>query len=319
MNLLIIISKSQVICKSQVIAKSRIIPKSRQILLIVFSVMSLLWLPTVFATADLSVEKIRIFQDIEYAKFGDRGVYLDVFAPKGNGDYPGVVLVHGGGWVQGKRQGFQNLAVKLAEKGYVVANIDYRLATEALFPAAVLDTKAAIRWLRKHEDTYQVDPDNIFGIGGSAGGHLIAMAGLTQNRDVFSDQENNPNVSGKLNGIIIMGTGVDQVSRVKKAKDQYVKNSALFFGSRYAENPEIYALGSPITHITENTPPILMLDGSLDRPGERYVDFIPLLNKHRVPFDLKIIEGAKHGQWGRPEFIDLYIEQFDRFLQQHQQ
>ena len=94
--------------------------------------------------------EIKVTRDITYATWGNVRVKLDLHQPKGNMIYPGVILVHGGGWVGGTKTGYHSTAFDLAKKGYVVANIDYRLASQnkKAFPEAVQDVKAAIRWLR---------------------------------------------------------------------------------------------------------------------------------------------------------------------------
>lgn len=266
---------------------------------------------------NLSANDISVHRDITYANFGERNIILDVYQPKAAGTYPGVILVHGGGWIQGTRKGFTDMAFELAQKGYVVANIDYRLSKEAIFPAAVQDTKAAVRWLRANAKQYQVDTNNIAGIGASAGGHLIAMAALTGHNTQFSGEGNNAGVSGELQAIIILGSGVDQATRAELAPNMYIKNSVVFFGATYLDNPNIYAVGSPINHITSHTPPILMLDGENDRPGERYVDFIEKLNKQDIVNQSQVIKGAKHADWVKDKYRTLYIEAYDEFLIKH--
>gem|GEM_PF-3810460 len=105
-------------------------------------------------------------RNIDYARFGEHAVQLDWFRPDNHQIYPGILLIHGGGWVGGSRKGFEPLAKDLAAKGYVVANIDYRLATEAKFPGAVLDCKAAVRWMRANAKSLGLNPNQIAGVGG---------------------------------------------------------------------------------------------------------------------------------------------------------
>jgi len=143
----------------------------------------------------------------------------------------------------------------LARIGYVVANIDYRLAAEAKFPGAVLDCKAVVRWMRANAEDLGVDPDRIAAIGGSAGGHLAAMVATTSGDSVFIGEENNLDESDVLQAVIIMGSGVDQVTRVRESKCGRIKNCVIFFGGEYVEVPEIYAQGSLITHLSRTTPP----------------------------------------------------------------
>ena len=117
--------------------------------------------------------KIRVERDIVYGKAGRVELRLNIASPaKGNGPFPAVVCIHGGGFRAGKRESYDGLCVKLAERGYVAATMTYRLAPQHKFPAAVHDTKAAVRWLRGKAATYKINPDKIGVTGGSAGGHL---------------------------------------------------------------------------------------------------------------------------------------------------
>lgn len=258
---------------------------------------------------------VTVERGIAYATFGDRKVAMDLFHPAGDGLHPGILLVHGGGWTSGNRQSFEAFAIELAKRGYVVANIDYRLATEAKFPAAVLDCKAAVRWLRSNAARLHLDPGRIAGVGGSAGGHLVGMVATTGHDPTkFEEADHSPGQSSALQAAVLMGAGVDQVTRVKETKGQRIENCVVFFGAEFSENPDIYAQGSPITHVSKRTPPILFLDGGLDMPGERYVDMRERLDALGVLNEFTVIDGAKHGQWGREPWLTPYIEAIDVFL-----
>ncbi|MCG8601292.1 MAG: alpha/beta hydrolase [Verrucomicrobiales bacterium] len=258
--------------------------------------------------------ELRIRTDVAYAKFGGREVHLDWFRPDDKNVYPGILLIHGGGWIGGSRKAFGTTAQDLARLGYVVANIDYRLATEAKFPGAVLDCKAAVRWMRANAEELGLDPDHIAAVGGSAGGHLAAMVATTSGNPDFADEANHPEESDVLHALVIMGAGVDQVARIKESKNGSIKNCVIFFGGEYREVPETYAQGSPITHLSEKTPPVLMLDGGNDRPGQRYGEFRKKLDSLGVRNDLRVIPNAKHGEWGKPQYRPKFVAAMDAFL-----
>lgn len=278
---------------------------------------ALLVLVSSFASA---AEELRGENDVVYARFGDREVSLDWTRPDDEEVRPGIVLIHGGGWIGGSRKAFRTTAEDLAREGFVVANIDYRLATEARFPGAVLDCKAAVRWMRANAEKLGVDRGRIAAIGGSAGGHLAAMVATTHGDEYFAEKPdpdrgaNHPDRSDKLQAVVIMGSGVDQVARVKESKGGSIRNCVIFFGGEYEEVPEIYAKGSPITHLSKETPPILMLDGGEDRPGERYVEFREELDELGVRNDFAMIPGAAHGQWAKAEYRPNFVEAMARFL-----
>ncbi len=268
----------------------------------------------VLISVGVDAGEVESTHDVVYAQYGDRELHLDWFRPDDDKIYPGVIVVHGGGWIGGTRQSFETIALDIAAAGYVVANLEYRLATETKFPGAVLDTKAAIRWMRANAETLGLDPKRIGAVGGSAGGHLVAMAASTADSDAFSKEGNHPGQSDALQATVMMGAGVDQVTRVKETKSGSIKNCVIFFGGEYSEVPDVYAQGSPITHVSEATSPILMIDGEFDSPGKRYVDYRKKLDAAGVRNEFVMIPGAKHGQWGRNDFRPKFVEAMVAFL-----
>ncbi len=121
---------------------------------------------------------VRVVRDIPYATYDTRELRLDLYLPPGSDDrraMPGVIVVRGGGWRSGDKDAFAFIAGQLAKEGFVAASIEYRTSSEAKFPAAVHDVKAAVRWMRARAATYGIDPNAIGAIGGSAGGHLVAL------------------------------------------------------------------------------------------------------------------------------------------------
>jgi pectinesterase len=259
----------------------------------------------------LAAEEAR---DVVFATYGERELQLDWFRPDNEAICPGILVVHGGGWIGGTRKSFEPIAKDLASHGYVVVNLEYRLATETKFPGAVLDLKAAIRWMRAHASELGLDPDRVGAVGGSDGGHLVAMTASTPDDEHFSKKGNHPDQSDALQAAVIMGAGVDQVARVKEAKSGSIKNCVIFFGGEYDEVPDVYAHGSPITHISETTSPILMIDGEFDKPGQRYGDYRKKLDEAGVQNAFVIVPGAKHGEWGKAKFRPTFVEAMVEFL-----
>ena len=131
--------------------------------------------------ANLAVPENVIFEpNLEYSNPDDQHLQLDLARPKrGNGPFPAIACLHGGGFLAGTRQGYDGLCLRLAQQGYVAVTVSYRLAPNYQFPAAIHDVKAAIRWLRANAQQYKIDPDRIGVTGGSAGGHLAQFLGVT--------------------------------------------------------------------------------------------------------------------------------------------
>ncbi len=247
---------------------------------------------------------------VVFGKGGDKALQLDLYAPAapGGGPFPGVIVIHGGGWANGNRQSFRAMAQRLATQGFVAATIDYRLSGEAQFPAAVEDCKAAVRWMRANATRLRVDPGRIGAVGGSAGGHLAAMVALTGDAELFEGGGGHPDASSALQAAVIMGSGVDQVTRALEAK-RPIRNQFVFFGGPYEKRKETYRQGSPITHISKGDPPILIIEGQKDSPGERYPEFRRKLDQAGVSHRLVIVQGGRHGCWNsHPWFVPMADE-----------
>lgn len=127
------------------------------------------------------IKGVRLVRDVVYSTVGGRELRLDIFYPAGRKrkGYPGVLLIHGGGWRSGDKSQQGPLAQQLAAKGYVALAVEYRLSPEAPYPAAVLDVKAAVRWMRANAATLRLDATKISALGCSSGGHMAALLGTT--------------------------------------------------------------------------------------------------------------------------------------------
>ena len=140
---------------------------------------------------------------IEYANPDGQHLQLNVARPKaGDGPFPTIICIHGGGFRAGSREGYNGLCIKLAQHGYVALTVSYRLAPKFQFPAAIHDTKAAVRWTRANASKYKIDPDRIGVTGGSAGGHLAQFLAVTSDVKEFEGDGGNPTVSSKVACIV---------------------------------------------------------------------------------------------------------------------
>src|SRR5207237_2680345 len=140
---------------------------------------------------------------IEYTKPDNQRLQLNMARPKsGDGPFPAVLCVHGGGFRAGKREGYDAQIVRLAEKGYVAVTVSYRLAPKYPFPAAIHDTKAAVRWLRANAKKYNIDPNNIGVTGGSAGGTLAQMLDVTADVKEFEGDGGNAKESSAVKCVV---------------------------------------------------------------------------------------------------------------------
>ncbi len=144
-----------------------------------------------------------VFEEgLEYSAVGGRQL-LDIARPKtGDGPFPAVVCIHGGGFRAGSRERYRSIAYYLAQHGYVAATIDYRLSPRHQFPAAVEDSKAAVRYLRANAARFNLDPDRIGATGGSAGGHLVLMLGVTGGVAEFEGSGPNQEFSSAVQAVV---------------------------------------------------------------------------------------------------------------------
>jgi gluconolactonase len=254
--------------------------------------------------------------DVVYARHGKRAMHLDLFTPKGEGPFPAIVVVHGGGWLKGDKTRFRALALALASRGYVTAAIEYRLGGEARFPAAIHDCNASVRFLRAHAREYRIDPNRIGAVGGSAGGHLVGLMATAAHVKEFQGAGGNPDQSSRLQAAVVMAgpwelaTG-PVAERSRKMPEQ--SNSNKWLGKTIDEAPDLYKKASPFTHIDKDTPPTLFMAGEFDHP-ERNAASRAKLEKLGIETAITIVKGGKHGCWNRNPWFTPMVKDMDRFF-----
>ncbi len=211
---------------------------------------------------------VHVEKDIAYNDHGRRGL-LDIYTPEGgvpDGGAPVLLQVHGGGWTIGKKdeQGLP-LMKHLAAKGWVCVAINYRLAPRDAFPAHVIDVKQAIAWIKENIAAYGGDPGYLAITGGSAGGHLAALAALTpHDRDWqpgFEDADTSVQVAVPHYGVYDMA-GSTGLKAAELMRDRFLAPRVM--RTTWAENPEIFEAASPLLRITPDAPDFFVLHGSVD-------------------------------------------------------
>jgi acetyl esterase/lipase len=211
---------------------------------------------------------------------------------------PAIVQIHGGAWVFGdKREQGLPLLKHLADQGWVGFNVNYRLSPKATFPDHIVDLKHAIAWIREHADEYDIDPDFIAVTGGSAGGHLTALMGLTANDPRY--QEGIEDADTSFQAAVPFYGVYDFTNR-----NGYYASSIVprFFGpvimkAKLDEDPELFADASPLDQVRPDAPPFLIVHGSLDTlaPVEGARDFAAALRTvSHAPVVYLELQGAQH-------------------------
>ena len=225
---------------------------------------------------------IRAQNNLTYCTIGSRNLQLDVFHPKTKRKkgYPAVLFIHGGGWRSGDRSQHVPMAQQLAAKGYVTVTAEYRLSTEALYPAAVTDLKAAVRWMRAQGKTYNIDTTRIAVWGFSAGGQLAALLGTTNGDAQLEGTTCHTRHSSSVQAIVdVDGTLAFIHPESGEGNDSNGPSAATYwFGASKTEKPELWHQAAALNHVTRTTPPIVFINSSVDRMHAGREDMIKQLD-----------------------------------------
>lgn len=200
---------------------------------------------------------------VEMGKVGDTILNATIFRPlhPPEGLMPAIVFIHGGGWRSGTH--YSVFGAWLAEKGYLVASIDYRLTTTAPWPAQIEDCKFGIRWLRAHAEEYHIDPNHIGVFGTSAGGHLAACVGLMTNAPELEGTSGFPETSSAVQAVAAFCPPTDFTGDWLPSLPYPAWVVALFRVPR-DEKPELWKAASPLHYVHAEAPPFFIAHGEKD-------------------------------------------------------
>ncbi|GAB3940799.1 hypothetical protein GCM10028805_03160 [Spirosoma harenae] len=242
---------------------------------------------------------VRVTRNMTYsAPAAGRKLLLDVYSPPATSEkvHPAIILIHGGGWRSGDRSHNNPLAGQLAAKGFVSMPVEYRLSTEALYPAGVQDVKAAIRWVRANARQYAIDPNRIAVLGFSAGGQLAALVGTTNGNAAFEGAGGNAKQSSAVQAIVDID-GVLAFIHPESAEGNDSKSisaGTYWFGYTKTEKPELWQEASALNHADKNTPPILFLNSSVSRMHAGRDDLIAKLKPFNTYSEVYTFPDAPH-------------------------
>jgi pectinesterase len=264
-------------------------------------------------------KNIKVKKGIVYATVGDKPLVLDAFYPNKptTKQRPVVVIIHGGGWRTGNKNQHDALAQHLANLGYVCFLPEYRLSTEALFPAAVHDLKAAIRWVRANAKSYQIDTNKVATLGFSAGGQLSALLGASANVPYLEGTIGNFHHSSKINAVIDIDGILAFIHPESGEGDDSKRTSAAtyWFGYGKDENPKLWEQGSALTYAGKNTPPTLFLNSSVARMHAGREDYMAKLAPFDIYTEVHEFPNSPHGfclfePWFTPtvQYVDAFLK-----------
>lgn len=253
-------------------------------------------------------EQFRLLKGEAYARVDGKPLALDLMLPRGNGPHPVVLLIHGGGWIAGKRGEMHHEGLMLVEQGIAAALVDYRLARgrKTNFPAAVHDLRCAVRYLRKRSGDFGLDPRRVLAMGPSSGGHLAALLAAASDHEELDDKAcPHREQPATVMGAVLFSAPLDlRPFMGPRVPDLIIET---FLGVSPLDRPDRAALASPVTHLDADDPPFLVVHGADDPlvPLDLSRRFVWTLNKLGVPNLYVEIPGAGHGFFlfkGTPQF-----------------
>ena len=272
---------------------------------------------------------MKVERNLLFASVGGKNLKLNLYRPDNNAtNVPVVVVIYGGAWMM------RNLALEtpkatwLARHGYAAAVIDYRLSSEALFPAQIYDCKAAVRWLRANAAKYGLDADHIGAWGDSSGGHLASLLGTTGNVAALEGNEGNTNESSQVQAVVDFFGPTDLLQMGAHAlpgswidHNSPTAPEALLIGGPVQKNPEKAERANPIKYVTHDAPPFFIAHGDQDLlvPCHQSELLFKALKKAGDNVTFYIIAGAGHED---PAFHSVMMRAavlafLDKYLKPH--
>ena len=274
-----------------------------------------------FASVDPS------FTDLAYADQSE-AQKLDLYIPTtGEGPFPVVVMVHGGGFMFGDKADGAGLTGvdQLLEAGYAVASINYRLSGEAIWPAQINDAKAAVRFLRANAAQYNLDPERFGAWGASAGGNLVALLGTTCGvAELEGADLGNADQSSCVQAVVDWFGPIDFLAMDAQfagtgcppTHDAADSPESMLVGAPIQTVPEIVATTNPMNYIDATDAPFLIQHGSADCniPPVQGKNLADALGADKATYTL--IDGAGHGgsQFETPENLQLVLDFLNQYL-----
>jgi acetyl esterase/lipase len=279
---------------------------------------SVLYLSLIIASALPLVLKAQTdtTNNIVYAEVGDKKLLLDLYMPSGKKDPYLIVWIHGGAWRSGSKE---SPPMGMLTYGYALASINYRLSEEAIFPAPIHDIKASIRFLSAHAKKYGYRSDKIIIWGSSAGGHLAALAGTTNNdKELEGSIGENTNESssiqvtvdffGPSNFLTILSQSTPHGLSVR------IPSLTLLLGKPVEEVRDIAKKASPVYQVDPTDPPMLIVHGDQDIqvPVNQSLELMAAYRKNKLPVQFEAIPCAGHG--GKAYDAKEIMEMMKKFL-----
>lgn len=258
-------------------------------------------------------------EDVVYATTGGAELRLDLYRPAGDGPFPAVLVIHGGGWDTGDRTMERPFAKRLAAAGFITVPVSYRLGPAGKFPNALHDLKSAVRWLRAHATELAIDPGAIGAVGGSAGGQLAAMLGATNDIARFEGDGPHREFSSAVQAVVDID-GLADFTGPELLEQQRTKPSAptRFIGCTFEENPAAWRDASPVTHVGLRSASTLFINSTGPSPilpgREEMSRRLVMLG---IGAEVLTMENSPHPFWLCEPWFEPTLAETAKFLRKH--
>lgn len=246
-------------------------------------------------------QNIGIDKDVEYKNINGISLKADVYYPKDQSKkYPGIAMVHGGGWISGSKENEKYMAMELASKGYVVIAIGYRLADVAKYPAGVEDIETGIQWLKKNHKKYSFNKRKMAVVGESAGAQIATLVGVKSRNKIQA---------------IVNVDGI--VSFIHPEAEESTYAAYWLDGDRDA-NLKNWTAASPLEYVDKKTPPTLFINSSQPRFHAGRDDMMDKLKQYNILTEFHEIKDSPHSFWSAEpwftETLNLTVEFLNKVL-----
>ena len=242
-------------------------------------------------------QNIKIDKNVEYSSINGLSLKADVYSPLDlSKKYPGIAMVHGGGWISGSKENEKYMAMELASKGFVVIAIGYRLADAAKYPAGIEDIETGIEWLRKNHKKYSLDKNKIVVLGESAGAQIATLVGVK--------------AKNKIKAII----NVDGIVSFTHPEAEESTYASYWLGGDRDTNLKNWTEASPLEYIDKNTPPTLFINSSQPRFHAGRDDMMKKLKAYHIPTEFHEIKDSPHSFWSAEPWFTETLKYTVEFL-----
>jgi pectinesterase len=257
----------------------------------------------------LDEEDVGVYRGLEYARYGEEALQLDLYVPADvHDEVPCIVAIAGGGFRPASKERFARPAARLAREGFAAACIEYRGAPRDPFPAAVYDTKAAVRFIRAHANRYGIDGGRIGAFGQSAGGHLAVMLGVTGGVGELEGDGGNPGVSSRIQAAVSFAGVFNFISRLKEGGHQKAnletkrETNGLWVGEPFSPTSDRWREASPYFYVSEDDPPVLFVHCKPDNvvPYEQSKEMYEAMKSLSMGHRFVLYDDGGHNVRGHP-------------------